>query len=693
VSVVLQGSLWRPGLPPGVYQEAAPAVSRPRVRLDVAALIGLAERGPLNTPVAIDDARHFETVFGRALPGLNLPLAVRLFFANGGRRCVVVRCVDHRHVRTARLSLPGLSSVHGRSRRQARLAARNPGAWGNGLALRCRLLQRPLPLALQVGADGHARVDLPADLPVGSILRLLGRPARAGGVPRQRLFRIVAGADGPRLQPSPGAAFLRAELLRNAVLLGVTLTVFLDGRQVESWDDAALHPDHPRYLPRLLGRRSASEALRPPLIGVGETTPPTVDRLWGGIDEPWGSEYLRPSALLIDGTLLPSRELLAAADGLSLSMAEVPLSRRGRDAGESTERRHFFEATEMDAADLAEDADHQLVAFKQSPGALDALQTWDDAFPFEPAALLTLPDLLHPSPPAAQRDPAPPPDDAPCFAVDCGASVAVTTRPLLDFPRLGFDAAALQEAQGRLVAHCQAHGGRIAMLDLPPRLRAGEIVDWRRQLASDRAALYAPWLRVDADGTAQTVPPAAAACGIAAQLENRIGAWAAPANLPVSGAFARADDAGLPEPGFLFAERIDEVRASERGLLLLGARTTSNDPLWTHLSVRRLIDWLQAQLAADLAWAPFEPNNAALWSAMAATARRRLRHVFDAGALAGNSEADSYFVRCDATTSTPTDLDAGRAVMLIGVAPAVPAEFIVFRLLRHGADDPRLEIV
>ncbi|HOL65407.1 MAG TPA: phage tail sheath C-terminal domain-containing protein, partial [Accumulibacter sp.] len=114
---------------------------------------------------------------------------------------------------------------------------------------------------------------------------------------------------------------------------------------------------------------------------------------------------------------------------------------------------------------------------------------------------------------------------------------------------------------------------------------------------------------------------------------------------------------------------------------------------WTHLSVRRLIDWLQAQLAADLAWAPFEPNNAALWSAMAATARRRLRHVFDAGALAGNSEADSYFVRCDATTSTPTDLDAGRAVMLIGVAPAVPAEFIVFRLLRHGADDPRLEIV
>ena len=125
-----------------------------------------------------------------------------------------------------------------------------------------------------------------------------------------------------------------------------------------------------------------------------------------------------------------------------------------------------------------------------------------------------------------------------------------------------------------------------------------------------------------------TVPPAAAACGITAQLENEVGVWAAPANRPVRGAFARADDAGLPEPGFLFEERIDEIRRTERGLMLLGARSTATDRDWTHLSVRRLIDWLEAQLAADLAWAPFEPNDALLWSAMASTVRRRLRALF-----------------------------------------------------------------
>ena len=106
MSIALLGSLWRPGLPPGVYEERPLQGARTRVRLDVAAFVGLAERGPINTPVAIDDVGQFAVVFGRALPGLALPLAVRLFFANGGRRCLAVRCVDHPDVRTTRLLLP-----------------------------------------------------------------------------------------------------------------------------------------------------------------------------------------------------------------------------------------------------------------------------------------------------------------------------------------------------------------------------------------------------------------------------------------------------------------------------------------------------------------------------------------------------------------------------------------------------------
>ena len=706
MSVALQGSLWRPGLPPGVYEETPAVARRVRVRLDVAALIGLAERGPVNTPVAIDDLGQFETLFGRALPGLNLPLAVRLFFANGGRRCVAVRCLDHANVRTTRLYLPGVLALNGPSRRQARLAARNPGAWGNRLALRLRVAARPMPLASAPTPGGPpGLLALDRRTLVGTTLQLTGLRASPGAAPRVRLFRVTEvgaglGSDPPgagrvRLYPDPTAPFLVPALLRAAVELTLTLEIRLDGWLVELWEDAGLHPDHPRYLPRLVGRRAASEALRPPPVFDSDPEDPgaEADRLWGTRDDPWGSEYLRPSALLTDTWLRPTKALLAAPQGLYLSGAQMPTSRRGRDATATLERRHFFDPTEMDPVDVAEDSDHRFVPFGFRPGALDALAAWDDAFPFEPVALVNLPDLLHPATPPIQPEAPPAPNDPLCFATVCGAAAPAATPPALAYPHLGFEATELRDAQCQAVNHCETQGARIAVLDLPPGLRAGEVVAWRRSLASDRAALYAPWLRLDAGGVATTVPPGGAACGIVAQVERDIGVWAAPANRPVLGAFARADDAGLPGPGFLFEERIDEIRRTERGLMLLGSRTTSTDPDWTHVSIRRLIDWLKAQLAADLAWAPFEPNDAALWSAMAGTARRRLLALFNAGALAGRTDGDSFFVRCDARTNTQVDLDAGRATMLIGVAPAVPAEFIVFRLLRHGADDPHMEAV
>jgi hypothetical protein len=336
MSVALLGSLWRPGLPPGIYEEKPAVASRARVRLDVAALIGLAERGPVNTPVVIDDARQFEAAFGRALPGLKLPLAVRLFFANGGRRCV----------------LPGLKAVRGNSRKQVRLAARNPGSWGNRLQVRCQLIQRPIAL----GVDPVTKaLRIPPDRPaVGATLRLTRRASGPGATPSSRFFRVdLDAARQPILVPTPTNPFLDPELLAAAVELTLRLDVFLDGKLVESWDDAALHPSHPRFLPRLLGRRAAAEALLPPRTDTANPEDPVyeADRRWGSADDPWGSDFLRPSLQLADAWLLPSRALFAAPAGLLLSAAEMPPSRQGRDATASTGRNHFFEGTSMALAD------------------------------------------------------------------------------------------------------------------------------------------------------------------------------------------------------------------------------------------------------------------------------------------------------------------------------------------------------
>jgi hypothetical protein len=198
---------------PGVYFLPPPggAVS-PLPPLDVAAFVGFAERGPLNLPVPIEDPGSFSAIFGGDLPlaverstrlksssppagsagqvgprangkvlYANLPRAVEAFFANGGRRCYVVR-VAGREARAARFRIPGIVAL-GSSTVPARLAAvaaSSPGAWGDRLRLAARLQITPLE------ASGFTWVKLPsgpvlstrqsllaqAGLQVGDVLRL-----------------------------------------------------------------------------------------------------------------------------------------------------------------------------------------------------------------------------------------------------------------------------------------------------------------------------------------------------------------------------------------------------------------------------------------------------------------------------------------------------------------------------------------
>jgi hypothetical protein len=81
-------------------------------------------------------------------------------------------------------------------------------------------------------------------------------------------------------------------------------------------------------------------------------------------------------------------------------------------------------------------------------------------------------------------------------------------------------------------------------------------------------------------------------------------------------------------------------------------------------------------------WAVFEPNGEPLWEAVRTAIETLLAELFRAGAFAGARREDSYFVRCDRTTMTQNDLDNGRMICLIGVAPAEPVEFIVVQLIR-----------
>ena len=48
--------------------------------------------------------------------------------------------------------------------------------------------------------------------------------------------------------------------------------------------------------------------------------------------------------------------------------------------------------------------------------------------------------------------------------------------------------------------------------------------------------------------------------------------------------------------------------------------------------------------------------------------------------LYGAKKEQAFFVRCDNTTMTQADIDNGRLIAIIGIAPVEPAEFVIFRI-------------
>jgi len=70
----------------------------------------------------------------------------------------------------------------------------------------------------------------------------------------------------------------------------------------------------------------------------------------------------------------------------------------------------------------------------------------------------------------------------------------------------------------------------------------------------------------------------------------------------------------------------------------------------------------------------FEPNGPRLWANIRQTVEDFLLVLWRDGALLGDKPEQAYFVRCDRTTMTQNDLDNGRLICLIGVAPVKPAE-------------------
>jgi len=73
----------------------------------------------------------------------------------------------------------------------------------------------------------------------------------------------------------------------------------------------------------------------------------------------------------------------------------------------------------------------------------------------------------------------------------------------------------------------------------------------------------------------------------------------------------------------------------------------------------------------------FEPNDEPLWAQIRLAAGSFMNGLFRQGAFAGAKASDAYFVKCDATTTTPNDINLGIVNVIVGFAPLKPAEFVI----------------
>lgn len=96
--------------------------------------------------------------------------------------------------------------------------------------------------------------------------------------------------------------------------------------------------------------------------------------------------------------------------------------------------------------------------------------------------------------------------------------------------------------------------------------------------------------------------------------------------------------------------------------------------------------YLERSIEKDTQWVVFEHNSPELWANVRQTVEDFLFNEWNSGALRGNKPEQAYFVRCDRTTMTQNDLDNGRLICLVGVAPIKPAEFVIIRIGHWTAD-------
>lgn len=247
------------------------------------------------------------------------------------------------------------------------------------------------------------------------------------------------------------------------------------------------------------------------------------------------------------------------------------------------------------------------------------------------------------------------------------------------------------EVQASLIGFCEGKKSCFALLDVPVDMKkTNDVANFRDMYDSTYAAMYHPWLEMYDSGSKRSCffPPSGAMAGIYARTDNERGVHKAPANEVVRGCTGLSCSYNTGEQDILNPIGVNLIRAfTGRGIRVWGARTISSNGLWKYLNVRRLFIYVEESIKNNTNWVVFEPNSETLWNRVTRTIETFLATCWRDGALAGTSPDQAFFVECGPTTMTQDDIDNGRLICQIGIAPVKPAEFVIFRITQKTASE------
>lgn len=569
-------------LSPGVYVEEFDSGPVPMagVGTSTAGFVGLAEKGPvIGAPVLVTSPSDFTKKFGGYLSASEfgeyryLAYAVNHFFINGGSKVFVMRVAPSDAVAAASKSVEGKEGI-------LDIKAKNPGAWGNSIAVTFVEASESKSQVLEDLGNGKYRLKNAIGFNPGDVVVTDGLD--------EPEYNVVKAAKGNKVtfEKPFTATVVDTDIVPKVKIKTCEMSVKVECDDVvENYELVTLNINVPEFIDKVMAK---SEIVDVTAKALTEAKAP-IDL----VKEVFGVEEGTVSITLSGGT-----------NGAAASLTDDDFI--GKDGG---------------------------------PGSRTGINAFLDNTAVN---LMAVPGIVS------------------------------------------------ANVQLALVNHCEKLGSRFAVLDMPKDMKSTtDLLQHRDIVDSDYCAMYHPWLKVfdPLDKRDIFIPPSGSVLGIYARSDNSRGVHKAPANEVVANCTGLSVNYNVGEQDMLNPKGVNLIRKFPgAGIRVWGARTATSRPLWKYINVRRLFIYLEESIKANTNWVVFEPNDPALWSRVQRTIEIFLEGVWKSGALAGGGPGDSFFVDIGPNTMSKDDIDNGRLVCVIGVAPVKPAEFVIFRITQKTGE-------